>query len=155
MTMAVASGFALLALLGGFSIKMLSSKLPYSGISSSSKSDLISKDLAEGFTPDAVLADSDITSYPYSYEYPNYTGATYLYDDWFLMANGRYFNRLSHQWSDIPPEKEDKDKLLVSGGSAALSGASKLLFKSSKLLLIAGIALAGYVLKKSIDKKGK
>ena len=155
MTMAVASGFALLALLGGFSIKMLSSKLPYSGISSSSKSDLISKDLAEGFTPDAVLADSDITSYPYSYEYPNYTGATYLYDDWFLMANGRYFNRVTHKWSDQRPDKEDdkKNAALIGANSAASIG--KLMFKGSKLLLIAGLALAGYVLKKSIDKKGK
>ena len=154
--MAVASGFALLALLGGFSIKLLFSKVDFSG-SVRKDSGLISKDQAEGLTPDAVLADSDITSYPYSDEYPNYTGATYLYDDWFLMANGRYFNRVTHKWSNSRPDKEDdkKDAALI-GSSGAVTAASTLgrfVLKGSKLLLIAGLALAGYVFKKACDNK--
>ena len=152
MTMAVASGFALLALLGGFSIKLLSSKVDFSGFGKK-HSGLISKDQAEGLTPDAVLADSDITSYPYSVDYPNYTGATYLYDDWFLMANGRYFNRITHKWSEQRPDKEDDRKnAAVIGGASSASSLGKILFKGSKFLLIAGLVLAGYALKKICDK---
>lgn len=155
MTVAVASGFAILALMSGFGLNRLLN-------SSNSLVDKINKSSASSAIKDEInnienvqKYNTGITDYPYSEEYPNYTGATYLYDDWFLMANGKYFNRVSHKWSNNKPEKEEDEKNKVGGiVSSASSAGLKALLTGGKWLIVLGLGVVGYVVKKSMDNKG-
>ena len=100
MTLGIISGFAALALASGFFLLKKSSVSSGSGSSgsgavSSDKIDDFITNAANGsyYVPIGQLTNSSITSAPFSLDNPDFTGATYYGDDWFLMANGQYFNR--------------------------------------------------------------
>lgn len=128
MTLGIISGFAALALASGFFLLKKSSVSSGSGSSSSGavssdKIDDYITNAANGsyYVPIGQLTNSSITSAPFSLDNPDFTGATYYGDDWFLMANGQYFNRKSKQWSSEPPKKGSGS--VVGGvGSGAVAG---------------------------------
>ena len=137
MTLGIISGFAVLALASGFFL-LKDKGVSGSSSSSSTGGDVITSDKMEDYiinaangsyyVPVGQLTNSSITSPPFSLNNPDYTGAKYIGDDWFLMANGQYFNRKSKLWSELPPEIEpENDKGssaagIVAGGVAGGAG---------------------------------
>ena len=144
MTVALMSGFALLSLVGGFFL-LKKDKNFLSSVSEKVNSSL------------DVPSITSITDYPYSVEYPDYTGAVYLGDDWFLMANGLYFNRVTKKWSNLPPDSDD-DKTVSGVGVPLASFVADLLGTSvhfaSELLLI-GAGVLGAVLVHKFSKSSE
>lgn len=160
MSLGIASGFALLALVSGFFITSV--KKPISV-------DLGKKDVFENIFDDSNVSSSDsyvssgglltnqsITSYPFSEVNPDYTGASYVGGDWFLMANGLYFNRTSKKWSKEPPEEEKKESSGFPVGSvvdsAVSAGASVVKARSAVIIAIASV-LGAYLLSKINNKE--
>ena len=132
MTIAVASGFALLALMSGFAILK-----DYSGLGSYKPTgDYVGTVQTSGGildlsrVPLGRLPNDGVCDYPFSYSFPDYTGAFYMGNDWYLMANGYYFNRTTKEWAEayVPTDYVDSGSSGSSGddgkgsGSGAVAG---------------------------------
>lgn len=170
MSLAMISGFAVLALAGGFGTAFVSKMikkgvnmkkdnidLNYGGSVGSDKNRYV-------YTPS--VDSSDITSYPFSLFNPSYTGATYIGGDgdWFLMANGQYFSKKYKKWSKSNPNNNDDKKnntvAPVVGGSvggAVLDGVLSSIKGISKAtwFVIIGVVGLGYTLYKNSKNGGK
>lgn len=140
MSMAVASGFAILALLGGYSIKLFQDR----NINFNFKKNDVKSEIKEPVKDD-ILAES-----------------IFLWSPWYLLANGKYYNSLTGEITSKAPKKglkddnkeDDKKKdvtPLVSAGK--LSGV--LLGKVGKYALWGLLAVTGYIISKNLNKEGK
>ncbi len=128
MTIGVIAGFSLLALASGF---FLVKKGWTASSGGSSTSEILGKDDLNSilgiddeyiYTPIGKLENSSVTDYPFDSDNPDFTGAKYIGDGWYLMANGLYFHKSSKTWSSTPPEKKKDSAALVGGGSGAVAG---------------------------------
>ena len=174
MTLGIVSGFAILALASGF---FLLKKKPVENSASSdavvNDSLVTSEELKEIIgiessyvdSPADILLNSSITSSPFSPEWPDYTGASYVGDDWYLMANGLYFNKKYKTWQSEPPKRDDKTGAVVGTGvtTGAILGTTvdtvgTVIQTQAKIAwIIAGLsgAVGFYILDKKNVKRGK
>lgn len=161
MTLGILSGFSVLALASGFLLKAKDKEQSVSLIEMDDIQDIdISK--IDKYIPSkaSYLTDSIISS-PYSVLNPDFTGAVYVGDNWYLMANGDYFNKVNKTWSTKLPNQnntknnDDENKKVVSAlplvGSAVGTGI-KIGAKTAKFLIGLGLGVLVYVIKKVNDK---